>query len=178
MAERWADDGARKWDAALTPAPLWGIWKSPEASLQLLPEDMNALDAIELGCGTAYVSSWMARRGARVYAIDISAKQLETARSLSASHGVELTLELGDAQKVPRPDASFDFAISEYSAAIWCDPQVSIREAHRLLKPRGQLFVMGHTPSLQVCTPPSSADVEDHLFSNYFEVRRIDWSKK
>jgi 2-polyprenyl-3-methyl-5-hydroxy-6-metoxy-1,4-benzoquinol methylase len=43
--------------------------------------------AVELGCGTGYVSSWMARRGARsVYGIDIAAKQLETARRLAAAH--------------------------------------------------------------------------------------------
>jgi len=176
MADQWVTDGTCKWDASLTPIPIWGIWGSPEAELQLLPDDMFDMDVVELGCGTAYVSAWMARRGARVYGIDNSSKQLDTARSLAASHGVELTLEHGDAQAVPRPDGSFDFAISEYGAAIWCDPHVWIREAHRLLRPGGKLVFMGHTPMLQLCTPPSGAATEDRLFSSYFDLGRIDWS--
>ena len=56
--EAWASDH-----------PSWGIWGIPENSARLLPEDMSGLNAIELGCGTAYVSAWMHRRGAKVVAI-------------------------------------------------------------------------------------------------------------
>jgi SAM-dependent methyltransferase len=65
----------------------WGNWSVPETELHLLPEDMSGMDAIELGCGTGYVSAWMARRGARVTGIDVSAEQLATARRLMASTG-------------------------------------------------------------------------------------------
>jgi 2-polyprenyl-3-methyl-5-hydroxy-6-metoxy-1,4-benzoquinol methylase len=60
----------------------WGIFKIPEADLHLLPNDPTGLDAIELGCGTAYVGAWLARRGARVVGIDNSLKQLEMARDI------------------------------------------------------------------------------------------------
>ena len=50
--------------------PYWGIWEIPEGEAGLLPVDMAGMAAIELGCGTAYVSAWMRRRGARVVAID------------------------------------------------------------------------------------------------------------
>jgi hypothetical protein len=36
----------------------WGIFGVREADLHLLPNDLAGLDAIELGCGTAYVSAW------------------------------------------------------------------------------------------------------------------------
>ena len=42
----------------------WGIWGIPERELGLLG-DVAGLDVIELGCGTGYVSAWLARRGAR-----------------------------------------------------------------------------------------------------------------
>src|SRR5690606_24884782 len=109
----------------------------PDSVLGLLPDYMTDRDAIELGCGTGYVSAWMARRGARVVGVDVSAEQLRTARRLAAHHGVDLTLVEASAENVPYPDASFDFAISEYGAAIWCDPHAWIPEAHRLLKPGG-----------------------------------------
>ena len=49
--------------------PLWGMWNLPESELGLLP-DVNGCDTLELGCGTAYVSAWLARRGARVVGLD------------------------------------------------------------------------------------------------------------
>jgi len=69
--------GERQWNSP----PNWGFWGETDESLNLLPADMTGMKAIELGCGTAYVSGWMTRRGARVTAIDISAEQLATAVS-------------------------------------------------------------------------------------------------
>lgn len=128
MAEDWVSAGERSW---IQDQPTWGIWALPEAELNLLPEDMSQMKAIELGCGTGYVSAWMARRGAEVVGIDNSSRQLKTAQRLATEHAVPLTLIHGNAETVPYSDASFDFAISEYGAAIWCDPKVWITEAHR-----------------------------------------------
>ncbi|MEO0601588.1 MAG: hypothetical protein AAF211_09135 [Myxococcota bacterium] len=58
-APQWVARGEESWAAS---EPFWGIWRTPEAELGMLPERMDGLDAIELGCGTAYVSAWMARR--------------------------------------------------------------------------------------------------------------------
>ena len=72
---------------------------------------------------TGYVSAWMRRRGASVYAIDNSEAQLATARRLSDLHGLDdIEWVHGNAETVAQPDGSFDFAISEYGAAIWCEP--------------------------------------------------------
>src|SRR4051812_21264676 len=69
--------GRRGW----ADAPAWGVWGIPEAELGLLP-DLAGRAAVELGCGTAYVSSWLARRGARVVGLDNAPAQLRTARAL------------------------------------------------------------------------------------------------
>jgi SAM-dependent methyltransferase len=151
QAERWIARGERCW---AQDEPTWGEWQIPESQLGMLPADMTGLDAVELGCGTAYVSAWMARRGARVVGIDNSERQLDTARRLARDHGVELTLLHGNAEAVPYDDESFDFAISEYGAAIWCDPYVWIPEAHRLLRAGGSLVFLGNTPLTMICTPP------------------------
>jgi SAM-dependent methyltransferase len=136
---------------------------------------MDGLTAIELGCGTAYVSAWMARRGAAVVGIDNSERQLAVARRLAELHGLDLILLHGNAETVPYPDASFDFAISEYGAAIWCDPYVWIPEAHRLLAPGGRLVFLGSTPLASICTPPSGAACEPQLHRDYFGLHRLDW---
>ncbi len=172
-APEWVAAGERNWVAG----PSWGIWGIPEAELRLLPEDMTGLDAIELGCGTAYVSAWMARRGARVVGIDNSIAQLRTARRLSAEHGVELTLIHGNAEAVPYPDRSFDFAISEYGAAIWCDPHLWIPEAHRLLRPGGELVFLGTSALACLCSPENGAlPYTERLERDYFSMHRFDWS--
>ena len=93
----------------------------PESELRVLP-DVDGKDVVELGCGTAYVSAWLARRGARPVGVDLTAEQLETARRMQAKHGLDFPLVHASAEDVPLPDASFDLAVSEYGASIWCDP--------------------------------------------------------
>ncbi len=53
QAPGYAETARRDWAAE---EPYWGIWKIPEASVGALP-DVDGLDAIELGCGTAYFSA-------------------------------------------------------------------------------------------------------------------------
>ncbi|HJP32532.1 MAG TPA: bifunctional GNAT family N-acetyltransferase/class I SAM-dependent methyltransferase [Candidatus Latescibacteria bacterium] len=173
QAPGWVEAGRRGWDGD----PEWGIWHIPNAELPLLPDSLQGQDAIELGCGTGYVSSWLHRRGARVVAIDPSEEQLNTARTLAAEHAVDIEWIHGVAESVPKPDASFDFAISEYGAAIWADPYVWIPEAHRLLRPGGELVFFGNTPWSHVCTPMvDGGTTEDRLYHPYFGMHRIDWS--
>ena len=59
--------------------------------------DVSGLDVVELGCGTAYFSAWLARRGARPVGVDITPAQLETARRLMAETGIEFPLVEADA---------------------------------------------------------------------------------
>jgi len=171
-APEWVKAGEDSWRAE---TPFWGCFHLPDRDVRMLPDDMTGLDAIELGCGTGYVSGWMARRGARVVGIDNSERQLETARRLAQQHGVELTLLHGSAEAVPCPDASFDFAVSEYGAAIWCDPYVWIPEAHRLLRPGGRLAFLGGSPIATICMPENGAPAEPHLHRTYFDLHRVDW---
>lgn len=171
-AGEWIEMGERAWASE----PDWGIWGIPESELRLLPDDMSGMDAIELGCGTAYVSAWMARRGARVVGIDVSEEQLATARRLAGTHGIEIELVHGNAEAVPYPDGVFDFAISEYGAAIWADPYKWIPEASRLLRPGGHLVLLGHHPF--VITHDDFGDGQPagwKLVNPYFGMHRMDW---
>src|SRR5262245_10499843 len=66
--------------AAWSATPAWGIWHVPDHDLGLL--DGFRGDAVELGCGTGYVSSWLARQGAKPVGVDVSREQLATARRM------------------------------------------------------------------------------------------------
>ena len=141
--DRWAAEyagpGVRNWAAA---EPAWGIWNIAEAQAGVLPADLEGRDSIELGCGTGYVSAWLARRGARPVGLDNSAAQLATARQLQDRFGLRFPLIHASAEQAPFADARFDLAISEYGASIWCDPYRWIPEAARLLRPGGQLIFL------------------------------------
>ena len=169
----YAEPGRRNWAA---DEPSWGIWGIPESEVGLLP-DVRGLDAIELGCGTAYVSAWLARRGARVVGIDNSEAQLATARRLQAEFGLEFPLIHGNAESVPIPDGSFDLAISEYGASIWADPYSWIPEAARLLRPGGRLIFLVNGTILMLCSPDEEdVPAGDHLLRPYFGMHRFEWS--
>jgi SAM-dependent methyltransferase len=172
-AREYEEAGRRNW---ASDAPSWGIWGVPEADLRLLPDRAAGLDAIELGCGTAYVSAWLARRGAHPVGIDNSEAQRATARRLQREFGLEFPLVHGNAEAVPYPDASFDLAISEYGASIWCEPERWIPEAARLLRPGGRLVFLANTTLLMLCVPEEEdAAATDRLLRPYFGMRRFDW---
>lgn len=173
-APNWVASGKRLWNAE---APEWGNWGAPEAELGLLPQDMTGMSAIELGCGTGYVSCWMARRNAQVTAIDVSKAQLATARKLARDHSTNITFLEGNAEATGLADASFDFAISEYGAAIWCPPDKWLREAWRLLRPGGRLVFLGNHPLAILCSPLSGAPCDTTLHRPYRDFWGADWTE-
>lgn len=173
--DRKADEYAPAGECNWRSEPNWGIWGIPDAEVHILPEVAD-LDVIELGCGTAYISSWLARRGARVTGIDNSTRQLDTARRLQEKHDLHFSLIHGDAEHVPLPSASFDLAISEYGASIWCDPYRWIPEAARLLRPGAQLIFLANGTVLMMCVPDDeNLPAEPVLLRDYFGMHRFEW---
>lgn len=122
----------------------------------MLPGDLAGKHAIELGCGTGYVSAWLARADAHPVGLDLSHKQLATARAMRAESGLGFPLVLGDAEQVPFGDGTFDFAISDYGASLWCDPYRWIPEAARLLTPGGRLAFTRRSPLFALCAQPGA----------------------
>ncbi|EPX81336.1 class I SAM-dependent methyltransferase [Litoreibacter arenae] len=172
-AVNWVDFAKERWSLE---APEWGTWGNPDKGLQLLPPDMTGLDAIELGCGTGYVSGWMARRGARVTAIDISSEQLATARQIALEHGADITFIEGNAEDTGLTNAAFDFAISEYGASIWCQPDKWLREAWRVLRPGGRLVFLGNHPLSLICSPLDGSPADWTLHRPYRGMWGADWT--
>jgi SAM-dependent methyltransferase len=129
----------------------WGMCKAPESELRMLP-DLEGKDVVELGCGTAYFGAWVKRAGARrVVGVDITPAQLETARRMSEQFGLELELVEANAEETGLPDESFDLAVSEFGASIWCDPYKWIPEAARLLRPGGELVFLRNATLAMLC---------------------------
>ncbi len=175
VADEYVADGEKSW--ALQPGrEEWGIWGVPESEVKLLPDDLAGLETIELGCGTGYVSAWLARRGARPVGIDNSEAQLATARRLQGEHGIEFPLLHGNAEQVPYPDASFDLAISEYGACLWADPYRWVPEASRLLRPGGRLIFLVNSALYMLFAPDEEGvPATTQLVRPHFGMYRLEW---
>ncbi|MGH2654381.1 MAG: class I SAM-dependent methyltransferase [Actinomycetota bacterium] len=173
-AAEYTEPGRENW---AEPEPSWGIWSVPESEVGLLPRSLEGKDVIELGCGSGYVSAWLARRGARPLGIDLSWNQLVSAAGFQREFRLRFPLIHGDAERAPLRDASFDVAISEYGAAIWCDPYRWIPEAARLLRPGGELIFLGNAALLMLCVPDLEADgaAGDRLLRPQFGMHRFEW---
>jgi SAM-dependent methyltransferase len=152
----------------------WGVWRILESELHALP-DVAGKDVIELGCGTAYISAWLARLGARPVGVDITPAQLETARAMQEQFGLGFPLLEASAENVPLPDASFDLAVSEYGASIWCDPYRWIPEAARLLRPGGELVFLVNGTIFMLCAQDEEAPPGPELRRDYFGMHRFEW---
>jgi len=172
QSPEWVESGRRAWTHdELT----WGMWSIPEREVRVLPP-VEGRDVVELGCGTAYWSAWLARRGARVVGLDNSAGQIATARMLQRKHALPFPLIHADAEHAPFRDASFDLALSEYGAAIWCDPYRWIPEAARLLRPGGELIFLRNSVLFSLCAPDSDDPAGDRLVRGHFDLHRLEWS--
>src|SRR5215469_13458880 len=172
-AAEYEAPGRHAWESA---EPYWGIWRVPEAQLHVLP-NVRGHDVVELGCGTGYVSAWLARRGARPVGLDNSAAQLASARRFQREFGLEFPLIHADAEVAPLASERFDLAISEYGASIWCDPYRWVPEAARLLRPGGRLVFLVNGTLLTLTMPELEADgpATDRLVRDYFGIHRFEW---
>jgi SAM-dependent methyltransferase len=150
----------------------WGVFNVPERQLGVLGE-VAGLDVVELGCGTAYFSAWLTRRGARPVGVDLTPAQLATARRCQDHFRLWFPLVEADAGDVPLPAGSFDLAISECGASLWCDPARWVPEAARLLRPGGRLVF--HTTSVLVtmCLPEEAGPAGPELLHPQRQVRRL-----
>ena len=122
------------------------------------------------------------RPGSRVAAHGRSASTSPRSSSrrrgaMQAKHGLEFPLVHASAEDVPLPDASFDLAVSEYGATIWCDPDLWIAEAARLLRPGGELvfLVNGTFRCSRRPTSSRSSRPATELLRPYFGMRRFEW---
>jgi SAM-dependent methyltransferase len=172
LAKEYAETGRRAWNQ---DEPTWGIWGIKESEARILP-NVKDMDVIELGCGTAYLSAWLARRGARAIGIDNSEQQLKTAKTLQEEHNLHFPLIHANAESAPLRDHGFDLVISEYGACIWCDPYKWIPEASRLLRPGGRLIFLGNATILTLCVPDEeNIPASDKLIREYFGMHRFVW---
>ncbi|MFM8999668.1 MAG: class I SAM-dependent methyltransferase [Actinomycetota bacterium] len=153
--------------------PRWGVWGIPESSVGALG-DVAGLDVLEYGCGGAQWSIALARKGARVVGIDLSIEQLRHGVALAERVGTPVPLVTADGERLPFADASFDLVVCDHGAMTFADPEVTVPEVARVLRPGGRL-VFNHSSAFHfVCWDDRKDRVGERLARDYFGMRRWD----
>ncbi|MFF8633973.1 class I SAM-dependent methyltransferase [Streptomyces pilosus] len=103
-------------------------------------------EALDLGCGAGGDALWLARRGWRVTAVDVSAVAVERLTGLAAAHGVDdlITARRHDLE-ASFPAGSFDLVCAHYlHTPLGLDRARVLRAAAHGLRPGGRLLVVDH----------------------------------
>ena len=101
---------------------------------------------LDIATGTGWSARYVARSGARVSAVDISCELLAAAKELSAYIRPTIDFQLGDAERLPFPDASFDGVISTFGVIFAQDQQQAARELGRVIRKGGRLVLAAWRP--------------------------------
>jgi SAM-dependent methyltransferase len=124
---------------------LWCPEGLREADARLLG-DVAGKTVLEVGCGAAACSRWLAAQGARTLALDLSAGMLWHATAQAAHSGVRVGLVQADAMSLPARDGAFDIAFTAFGAIPFVSDSAHVmREVFRVLRPGGRwLFSVTH----------------------------------
>ena len=172
LASGYAEAGRRSWASA---TPTWGVYEIEDGRVL---DEVAGLDAVELGCGTAYVSAWLAASRAPDRWSGSTTRPRSWRRPGSCSRSSTSTSR--SCRPMPSgfrcAPAAFDLAVSEYGAAIWCDPYRWIPEAARLLRPGGRLVFLGNSTLLMLCAPDEDdVPAATELLRPQRGMHRFEW---
>ncbi len=172
LNERFTGDAAaERWGR---PEVVWGLFGIPDRVLGVLG-DVRGLDVVEPAAGTAYVSAWLARAGARPVAVDLSGAQLATARRQQREQGPSFPLVQADAEHLPLADGCVDLVVTEHGTAAWCDPGRWLPEAARVLRPGGRLVFLTNSLLSALCVPADEGVAGERLLRGQREAYRVRW---
>ncbi len=112
------------------------------------------LDALDVGCGTGFLSLELAARGHRVTGVDLAPAMLEAARKKAAAQGVAAHFQEGDAENLPFAPGSFDLVISRHVLWTLPHPEAAIDDWMRVLRPGGRLAIIDGAQYDAATAPP------------------------
>ena len=167
---------AERWDERYSGEPVWS--GRPNEALVVEAEGLTPGRALDVGCGEGADAVWLARRGWRVTALDISPKAVERTEVKAAEAGVHVVGIAAGLLEAALPDASFDLISAMYPALLrtaTCDAE---RRLLDLVAPGGTLLVVHHAdvdrdhPLAHGCDPDEYVSPDD---VRAIAVGRGDW---
>lgn len=145
----------------------WGPSMVPEGRLGVLG-DVSGRDVLELASGGGQSAVYLSQRGARVVAVDFSAKQLEFARAYARGSGADVRFIESNVEDLSMlADESFDIAFSAFAFGFVDRLDRAFGEVWRVLR-LGGLFAFSWFSPAYECVELGE-DGRLFLTSNYFD---------
>jgi ubiquinone/menaquinone biosynthesis C-methylase UbiE len=119
------------------------IWNEAMRAEAVGMLDLDADDRVlDVGCGTGFATEGLLEEVDVVHGLDQSEHQMAKAFGKFGKHG-RVRFFRGDAERLPYKTDSFDVVWSSGSIEYWPNPVTALREFRRVLKPGGQVLVVG-----------------------------------
>jgi len=120
------------------------------------------LDALDVGCGTGFLSLLLAKLGHRVTGIDVAEAMLAMARNKATAHGLTVDFHYADAETPDLPAGSFDLIVERHVLWTLPHPASALDSWRHLLRRSGRLVLIeGHWEGM---TPRDEyTEIYDHL---------------
>jgi ArsR family transcriptional regulator len=136
-ARAYFDELAGKFGRNYVPGRSW------KALAEGLLKILNYNVVADLGAGEGTLAQLLAQRAKHVIAVDHSQKMVTLGKKLAKENGLKnLDYRLGDIEALPIDDKSVDLAFLSQALHHAANPEHALREAHRILKPRGRLVIL------------------------------------
>lgn len=102
---------------------------------------------LDVGCGSGQLALMAAREDIAVTGVDIAEPLIVRAQARAKAEGLAAHFQVGDAQELPFPEASFDVVVSMVGAMFAPQPDLVAAELARVCVPGGTIAMANWTPS-------------------------------
>lgn len=103
--------------------------------------DVRDKRVLDVGCGDGMLAVELARRGAKVDALDVSPAMLAAAQARAEAAGMSIGSQVASAQALPFEDASFDLVVAFTVLCFVEDAGPVLAEMSRVSRPGGRLVI-------------------------------------
>lgn len=133
------------WAAGDWNAVAMGVMSASEALVEAVDPRPGAR-VLDVACGSGNAALVAARRYCEVTGIDYVPEWVDRARTRAAADGVAASFEVGDAQALAFPDASFDVVLSVFGVMFAPDQERAAAELLRVCRPGGVIGLANWMP--------------------------------
>ena len=149
------------WEERYAGAPVWS--GKPNVALVAEVSDLAPGRALDVGCGEGADAIWLATRGWRVTAIDVSTNAVGRGRAAAEAAGVDVDWVASGLVELPERDGCFDLVTVFYPALMRTPHCVAETALLGAVAPAGTLLVVHHGEVDRAVAVSHGFDPDDYV---------------